>query len=272
MRLARRFNGELISADSRQVYKYMNIGTGKDIEKYGRILGYDLVAPDEEFSVSRYVNFAGKAILEIYSQGKLPILVGGTGLYIKGVVDGITTINIPPDEKLRKKLAGISIEELQKKLQEVDPLKFEAMNASDVNNPRRLIRAIEVAKFSKTSKSIKQLNNKDRDVLFIGLKLSKEKLNERIKTRVDERIELGFEKEVEFLKKKGFFGHAPARTLGYKDWPNVDKWKSEEYKYAKRQMTWFKKDSRINWFNVEQRDYEEKIEKLVGTWHNTTDA
>src|SRR5579859_7186521 len=100
--LAKEFNGTLISADSRQVYKYMDIGTGKGEEK---VLGYDLVNPNEEFSVSQYVNFANKEIQNIYKEGKLPILVGGTGLYIKSITDGIETADVPPNEKLREELS-----------------------------------------------------------------------------------------------------------------------------------------------------------------------
>src|SRR5258708_39218393 len=108
LRLARIFNGELLSSDSRQVYKYMNIGTGKDLNKTGMIYGYDIVLPNEEFSVSQYAIYAKEKIEEIVSHNKLPILVGGTGLYIKSIVSGIDTINIPKSKKLRESLSDKS--------------------------------------------------------------------------------------------------------------------------------------------------------------------
>lgn len=271
--LAKKFNGELVSADSRQIYKYMDIGTGKEIEKYGRILGYDLVLPDEEFSVSQYIDFARAAISQIYLKNKLPILVGGTGFYISGVIDGVETANIPKNKQLRSALEGLSVKSLQEKLKKLNLKKFNSLNASDVNNPRRLIRAIEVALSGRKP----ERQNINYDVLFIGLKLPKEELEKRIKKRVDERIKMGFEKEVEFLKEKGFFKYAPMKTLGYKDWPDVDKWKKEECKYAKRQMVWFKKDARIHWFDLASPKLRgagvyKEVENYVRRWHNLTNA
>ena len=264
LHLTKVFNGEIISADSRQVYKYMDIGTGKDKPEGIEINGYDLVNPDEEFSVSQYADFANACIREINSRGKVPILVGGTGLYIKGVVDGINTADVPKDEKLRVKLNGLKIEDLREKLKTIDSKKIGSMNDSDINNPRRLIRAIEVA----SSGKISERKDMSYDVLFIGLRLSREKLAERIAKRVDDRINQGFDMEIDFLKKKDFFRYAPARTLGYKDWPDIEKWKREEIKYAKRQMTWFKKDKRIKWFDIETNDYKQKVEDIVQKWYS----
>lgn len=246
----------------------MDIGTGKDRPGEVVVWGYDLVNPDEEFSVAQYVTFARKVISDIHARGKLPILVGGTGLYIKGVVDGIDTVGIPPDEKLRKRLVGMGVYELQKKLLEIDGRKFKTMSLSDRANPRRLVRAIEIAKYNKANKPVNQSPNNYYDVLFVGLKLSEDELRERIIGRVAERIKQGFEKEVEFLKEKGFFIYAPSRTLGYKDWPDIEKWKREEFRYAKRQITWFKKEKRIKWFGASEENFVEKIEKLVKKWHN----
>lgn len=265
--LSKAFNCEILSADSRQVYKYMDIGTGKDKPEGITVHGYDLATPDEEFNVSEYIDFAHKVINKAHSENKLAILVGGTGFYIRGVVDGIQTANVPKNEELRKELGNLSVYELQERLKVLDIDKFNSFNQSDINNPRRLIRAVEVAQWAKTNGSSKQLK-KDYDVLFIGLMLSKEKLEERIRNRVVERIKQGFEKELELLKEKGYF-KAIEKTIGYKDWPDVEKWKREEIKYAKRQMTWFKRDSRINWFDVSDVSYLMKIEKLVQKWYAT---
>lgn len=264
--MAKKFNGELISADSRMVYKYMDIGTGKDIKKYGKIFGYDLVNPNEEFSISNYSRFARKAINEIQKREHLPILVGGSGLYIKSVISDITTISVAPDKKLRKKLEIKTVDELFEKLLKINPERAKSMNDSDRRNPRRLIRAIEIAKKEPESNFIKY------DVLFVGLTANKEILKKRIGKRVDERINNGFEEELNFLKKKDFFRYVPSRTLGYKDWLDIEKWKLEEFKYAKRQMTWFKKESQINWFDITTAKFEKDVEKLIQKWYSDTNA
>src|SRR3989344_7906229 len=121
--LAQKFNGEIISADSRQVYKYMNIGTGKEWDDTVKIWGYDLVDPKENYSVSEYLKYAKTAIEDIHKRNKLPILVGGTGLYIKAVVDGIETINIPSNKELRKSLNNKEVDELFEKLAILDSSK-----------------------------------------------------------------------------------------------------------------------------------------------------
>lgn len=264
-RLAKKFGGELVSADSRQVYKYMDIGTGKDKPEGVAIWGYDLVFPNEEFSVSQYVEFAHRKISEIAAFGRLPILVGGTGFYIKAVIDGIDTINVPKNEGLRKEIGKFSVGALQTKLRKIDSGKFSSLNDSDVNNPRRLIRAIEVAEFNTISESVNQPVSVDRDVLFVGLQVSEGELRNRIEERVEERIKNGFEEEIEFLRKKDYFRFVPSTTIGYKDWPDVEKWKREEFKYAKRQMVWFKKDKRIKWLGPASGE----IENYVRKWHNS---
>jgi tRNA dimethylallyltransferase len=260
--LAKKFNGELISADSRMVYKHMDIGTGKDKNKYGLISGYDLVNPNEEFSVSHYINFAEKEIKRIIDQKKLPILVGGTGLYLKAITEGIETASIPQNKKLRKNLENKTPEELFEILQKTNRQKAISMNDSDKKNPRRLIRAIEVSDELPQEKVIK-----DYDILMIGLITSYEELKNRIDKRVDERIDLGFEKEINFLKENNFWNKVPLKTLGYKDWPDVKKWKIEEYKYSKRQMTWFKKNKQIIWFDIKRPDFQKEVEKLTQTWY-----
>ncbi|HSX48876.1 MAG TPA: tRNA (adenosine(37)-N6)-dimethylallyltransferase MiaA [Candidatus Saccharimonadales bacterium] len=259
LHLAGLFNGEVISSDSRQVYKYMDIGTGKE----GNVLGYDLVLPNEEFSVFHYLQFAEKTIKEIYAQNKLPILTGGTGLYIKAVVDGIDTADIAPNLELRKSLENKTVEELFNLLTENDFEKARTMNESDRRNPRRLIRAIEVA----MNKNEKSEDKKNRyGTLFIGLSASKEKLEKRISERVDERAK-GLQEEIDFLKNNGFWDGVAKNTIGYKDWPDIEKWKQEEIKYAKRQMTWFKKEKRIKWFDVSEENFTKDVEKLIKKWY-----
>lgn len=287
MRMAELFNGELISADSRQVYKGMDIGTGKDKDKIGTILGYDLVEPNQEFSVAGYMKFAERAIRDIWKNGKLPILVGGTGLYIKAVVDGLGTSEIPRNENLRKSLETKSVEELFDILASDDPVKAANMNSSDRKNPRRLIRAIEIAIGELDStriKSTKGSTGVGGDILFIGLSAPKEILDTRIIARVEKRIDEGIEREIDSLLKKGVTWEAQAMySLGYRQFRGyfeegesidgvIKNWASEEQKYAKRQMTWFKRDSRINWFEITNPDYSKKVEEMVKNWYTQADA
>ncbi|MCX6705165.1 MAG: hypothetical protein NT162_02400, partial [Candidatus Woesebacteria bacterium] len=218
IKLAKKFNGELISADSRQVYRGMDIGTGKDLpkgakiklpwfQKYGyyeisgaKIWGYDLADPRHEFNVAQYIKFAERIIADIIKRGKFPILVGGTGLYIKGVIDGIATAQIPKNNLLRKNLEKSTPEDLFEKLAQMDSLKAAQMNISDKKNPRRLIRAIEVAMWRinniKKEKEIEK-RKKEFEVFMIGLTAPEKFISERIKLRVAQRVKMGIKKEVE---------------------------------------------------------------------------
>lgn len=299
LELAKKFNGEIISADSRQVYRGMDIGTGKDLEEGStyrvikndlgyyemdgiRIFGYDLVDPKEDFSISQYLKFAGKAIKEIYAKNKLPIIVGGTGFYIRGIVDGIPTVDVPRNDDLREKLETKSAGELFESLSLIDPLKAGNLNSSDKKNPRRLIRAIEVAQYLIDHKiSEDQLTEVEKkDVLFIGLMASKEYIQKKIERRVDKRFLEGMKKEIEALLARGVdWNDQSMYSLGYRQYRDyfegevdeeqvVSEWEREEVKYAGRQMVWFKKDPRINWFDISESDYRKKVENLVEKWHN----
>ncbi|MBL7036902.1 tRNA (adenosine(37)-N6)-dimethylallyltransferase MiaA, partial [Candidatus Microgenomates bacterium] len=279
--------GELISADSRQVYKNMDIGTGKEWGEGVVIHGYDLVEPTEGFSVSQFERFAQKKIVEILKKGKLPILVGGTGLYIKAVVDGIPTLSVPQDKTLRKELKSAGVGDLYDNLAVLDPSKAASLNLSDSKNPRRLIRAIEVAQWniahgSKEGGEIKKRKKKNKyDTLFIGISVEKELLLERIEKRVEERMNGGFVYEIESLLKSGVswdnqsmasLGYSEAEYflkegLSYEDF--IERWVINEFKYAKRQITWFKKDERINWFDVQNSKYPVSVEKMVKKWYST---
>jgi tRNA dimethylallyltransferase len=283
--LAKKFNGEIISADSRQVYKNMDIGTGKDWGEGVAIWGYDLVSPKEEFSVSKYLKFAQKTISDIEHRGKLPILVGGTGLYVKGVIDGIPTVDVPKNKKLRKNLEDLGHEELYEHLSQIDSFKAGSMNSSDKKNPRRLIRAIEVATWmiDNSKKDLPQ-NKKIFDTLIIGLTAASEFLEKRINRRVEERINQGFENEIKKLIDSGVdWDDQSMMSLGYRQWRDyvegavdrdtaISEWKKEERKYARRQMVWWKKESRINWFDIGKPQYQEKVEKLVKKWYTVSHA
>ena len=300
--LAKKFNGEIVSADSRQVYKGMDIGTGKDLPansklkignwKLGyyliqgiRVWGYDLVSPKDEFSVSKYLKFAQKIISDIEKRGKLPILVGGTGLYIKGVVDGIPTVNVPINKKLRKNFENLSTDQLYEHLSQIDSFKAGAMNSSDKRNPRRLIRAIEVATWmiDNSKKDLPQ-NKKSFDTLFVGLTAPPAFLEKRINNRVEARVKKGFEKEIKTLIDSGVdWNDQSMMSLGYRQWRDyaegaverdaaLSEWKKEERKYARRQIVWWKRDMRINRFDITESKYWKKVEKLVEKWYTISYA
>lgn len=279
-KLAEKYNGELISADSRQVYIGMDIGTGKNKPKSSRISihGYDLVDPKEEFSVAHFQKLAGKTINKIHKKNKLPILVGGSGLYIKAISDGINLSSIPQNPKLRKSLNKKTTSELFEILARVDPTKSANLNNSDKNNPRRLIRAIEIA--ASNPNKAQRVKTPSYNTLMIGLQAPKKILNNKIKIRVKKRLDQGFEQEVSNLFKKGVFWQDQSmNTLGYKQWRDylekkvdreeaINNWIIAEQKYAKRQMTWFKKVNNINWFDITDKDFAKKVDSLVKKWYS----
>jgi len=291
--LAKMFNGEIVSADSRQVYKGMDIGTGKDIENGKWIMDngksghwevegipvwlLDVVTPTQEFSVAQYVELAQKIIEDIWQREKLPIIVGGTGFYIKGLTDGIETLGVEPNWELRNRLEKFSVQKLFEILARLDSSKAASMNASDRKNPRRLIRAIEIAN-AKTQKPAK--TQKNFDTLLIGLKAPYQQLYQRIDERVDKQVKMGAEEEVKKLIKKGYQWDLPAMSaMGYGVWRPyfegketlgevIKRWKFDEHSYARRQMTWFKRDKRVHWFDIVEKSWEKRVEDLVKSWYN----
>jgi tRNA dimethylallyltransferase len=297
--LAKKFNGEIVSADSRQVYRGMDIGTGKELPegvkikypwfyKWGyyeikgvKVWGYDLIDPKNEFSVGQYLKFADGVIADIQKGKKLPILVGGTGLYIKGVTEGIPTAAIPKNKYLRKNLELKSAEELYELLAGLDAFKAGSMNISDRKNPRRLIRAIEISQYLIDHKKSTRVKEKNLEVLFIGLTANRDYLERAIEKRVKRRLKAGIKKEIEeLIKKKNTWDSQSMVALGYRQWRDyfegktsekvvVDKWIREEKQYAKRQMTWFKKIKPINWFEITEPKWQEKVEFMVKKWYSS---
>lgn len=303
VRLARKFDGELISADSRQVYREMDIGTGKDLPGGAKlkklpfsrdgyyliggikVWGYDLVGPKQEYSVSKYQKTARSIINGIWKRKKLPILVGGTGLYIRSVISDFQDTQIPKNKELRKKIENSSVDELYEQLAKIDPMRAAEMNSSDSKNPRRLVRAIEVATWRidhKGNKNKKSFFLKNLEILKIGISISQKELDQRIEKRVEERIKKGFSKEVEKILSYKISEEAQAmNTIGYKQWKNylegktnkeeaISLWKKDEKKYSKRQTTWFKKEKNVFWFGFKDKDYPKSVEKLIESrWYNT---
>jgi len=267
IKLAQRFDGEIVSADSRQIYKDMNIGTAKPTKKeMSNIPHYliNIIKPDQEFTLAQYKKQTIKIIKDIQKRGKLPFLVGGTGLYIKAVVDNLQIPEVKPNKKLRGKLEKLTNQELFKQLKKIDPVSAAAI---DRQNKRRLIRALEVCLITK--KPFSEQRKKGRtlfDVLQIGLKSDKENLEKRISQRAEKMIKAGLTEEVKKLAKKYSTDLPSMSGIGYQEIiPYLrDKITIEQAKelisqhtrqYARRQMTWFKKDKRIHWIkNYSQAD------------------
>ena len=279
--LAKKFNGELVSADSRQVYRGMDIGTGKDTESLHGIAMwmYDVVNPDEQFSVSQYQTKAQTHIEDIRKRNKLPIVVGGTGLYIQSLVESIPTGHVKPNEALRKKLRHYSLEKLQMLLQKEFSGVWETLNFSDRQNPHRLIRKIELGRSGVTA--IAKPSFHESDICWIGLTAPFSSLYQRIDKRVEKRVEQGAVDEVHSLNTKGYgWELASMSALGYREWKEyfdgnatkkdvIQKWKYDEHGYARRQMTWFKRNKDIRWFDSTRKGFLEKIESVVGAWYTT---
>ncbi|HSX58149.1 MAG TPA: tRNA (adenosine(37)-N6)-dimethylallyltransferase MiaA [Candidatus Saccharimonadales bacterium] len=280
--LAKKFDGELVSADSRQVYTGMDIGTGKGARpKGGWVVNgtpihlYDIRKPNEKFSLAEYQQLALEKINEIHSTGKLPILVGGTGLYIQAVTEGLNIPKFPPDQKLRGKLESRELPDLLSELEKVDPDYFEAV---DKNNKRRVVRALEV--FHQSGEPFSKLRSKykvDFDILKVGLTSDREELYSRNDKRVEQWFEEGFVEEVKKLLKD-YSPNLPAMTsLGYRQVAAYIKGSlgSEEAKqrikfdyhgYIRRQLTWFKRDSSIYWYEIKSDNLVEDTEDLVAEW------
>ena len=293
--LAKKFNGELVSADSRQIYKGMDIGTGKlpgniesrmknsDLEKHDKywlVKGipvhlYDVITPDERFSVAEYQQLAYKVIDEIHYKHKLPILVGGTGLYIQSVTEGLKIPNVPPNKRLRKNFEVKPLSSLISELEAVDPRTAEKI---DKQNPRRVIRALEV--FYQTGESMSKLKSKfkiDFDLLKIGLTSTRERLYKNANARVDNWFRGDFVKEVKNLIKSGYKESIGLSTLGYRQVAmyleskiSLEEAKQrtifEHHGYIRRQSTWFKKTRNIHWFDTQEKNFRVGINKLITPW------
>ncbi len=269
IKLAQKFNGEIISADSRQIYKEMNIGTAKPTEKELKKIPHHLISivkPDEEFTLAQFKKTAVEIIKDIQKRKKLPFLVGGTGLYIQSIVDNLGIPGVKPDKKLRNKLEKKTIESLSNQLKKIDPL------ASKITGPnkRRIIRALEIC--LKTKKPFSPQRKKKKplfNISQIGLNPNKETLIKKIDKRTEKMIKKGMVKEVKKLLKK-YSPLLPAMSgIGYQEIiqylnNEISLGKAEELiklhtlQYTRRQMTWFKRDKRIKWI----KNYSQ-AEKLI---------
>lgn len=266
--LAKQIDGEIISCDSMQIYKDMNIGTAKpDEEEKQGIKHYlmDFVSPDERYSVADFKRDATRAIKEILNKGKMPIIVGGTGLYVDSLIYGIEYNEINVDEKYRKQLeeriSKEGLEILYQEAKKIDPIAIEKISHND---KKRIMRILEIYKSTGKTKTEQEKESRKNEVEFdykvFAINMDREKLYERINKRVDIMIDKGLIEEVKSLKSKYNKFPTAMQGLGYKEVAKylekeydretmVDIIKQETRRYAKRQLTWFRKNKQTVWLD-----------------------
>lgn len=266
IKIALKIKGEIISADSRQVYKGLNIGTGKITPKEMRGIPHHLLNianPKHKFTVAEYQEKAIYALAEIIKRGKIPIICGGTGFYIDAITKGIIFPGVPPNVKLRKHLALVSDRALLLKLEKLDPRRAKNI---DPKNKIRLIRAIEIVKaLGKVPKlqydtnSARAENVSSYKFIKIGLYLPPDKLRKKIEKRIKKMFQKGLLKEINKLRKKGI-SNGRLSELGFEYFnPTPKRVLRETVQYAKRQMTWFKRDKEIKWFDASRKNLSESV-------------
>jgi len=280
LHLAQCFPIEIISADSRQVYRYMDIGTNKPSLAERKSVTHhliDIVEPDQDFSLAMYHQLTIEALKAIQQKSKLPLLVGGSGLYVWSLVEGWKIPQVPPDQKRRSQLEARAQQEgsqgLYQELRDIDPIAASKINPSNV---RRIIRALEI--YHVTGQRPSQLQRKeapDFPILLTGLTRERSELYRRIDWRVDKMIQMGLVEEVEQLLKKGYSLSLPSMSgIGYKQIGQflqgemtlpqaIDKIKYETHRLARHQYAWFRLgDSRIHWFDSSGAEAEANIVTL----------
>ena len=282
--IAKKLKGEIISADSMQIYKYMDIGSAKPTKEEMQGIPHhmiDVIFPQEEFSVAVFRKMAAGYINEITENNKLPILVGGTGLYINSLTRNLDFTEISFDLDYRNELTKIAEnngnEYLHKMLEVVDPESYQRLFPNDV---KRVIRALEV--FKHTGKTITEYQKESKarpieyNLAYIGLNMDRQTLYNRINMRVDKMFDMGILDEVTRLKGMGYQRDMVSmQGIGYKEIFDYfdglctleevkDKIKQFSRNYAKRQLTWFKRDERVNWVNIDEySSFEEITENII---------
>ena len=281
--MAKEFDGEVISADSMQIYRYMDIGSAKPTAEETEGVPHwliDVAEPTENFSVARYVELANAAAQDILARGKLPILTGGTGLYISSFVDNVQFTQSETDFALRERLFREAEEKgseaLYQRLLAVDAQAAEKIHP---NNVKRVVRALEL--YHTTGLTITQQNERSRLVpspyrpLMLALTTDREVLYERINRRVDQMIQSGLPEEIRHLKEMGLTADMQSmQGIGYKEFLElpedsrsfaeaVELVKKNSRNYAKRQLTWFRRDERYRWIDCMAEDLREQVAELV---------
>ena len=278
--LAKRIGGEIISSDSMQIYKDMNIGTAKVTkEEMQGIKHYliDFVPPNQRYTVSDFKKDATRAIKEILREAKIPIVVGGTGLYVNSLIYGIEYQDMQFDEEYRNKLMKIAeteegLNNLWEQAQKIDP---ESMKKISKKDKKRIVRVLEIYKATGKTKTEQEILSRKKEIEYdfkiFGISMDREQLYERIIKRVDIMINQGLEKEVRNLLEKYSEFPTAMQGLGYKEVVEyfngiltrgemIDKIKQESRRYAKRQLTWFRRNKEIIWL-----DANEEMEKNIKT-------
>lgn len=283
--LARRFHGEIISADSRQIYKDLDIGSGRGkphepnirivdgvwVEEGIPIHLYNLFQPSIQVTVIEYQRLAEEVISDLHVQNRLPFVVGGTGFYISSLLGDTVIEDIPANPEFRAKAEKMELEDLVTELERVNP---KVAEMTDLKNPRRVIRALERINYKKMNPNYRAPKPKKRNALQIGLTASPEELEHRIRLRTQQMIEDGFLEEARRLLH--IYGpSAPALTaIGYQQFQDhlaglgsleeaIERKVQDEISYSKRQLTWFKRDPRITWFDVGEKDFREATEQQI---------
>lgn len=286
--LAKKINGEIVSSDSMQIYKDMDIGTAKPSEEEMQGIKHYLIGiiePDKRYSVADYKEDAKKAIKEILQKGKVPIIVGGTGLYIDSLIYEIEYPNIEFDSKYRaeleKQVEEQGLEKIYQKAKGIDP---EAVNKISCNDKKRILRILEIYHATGKTKTEQEKESRKKEVEYdyqvYALKWDREKLYERINARVDIMLENGLVEEVKNIMRKYNEFPTAMQGLGYKEVVEYlngdltkqemeDKIKRETRRYAKRQMTWFRKNKQTIWLNAED-DTQNNIQIILEgmNWNN----
>lgn len=272
--LGRSLNGEIISADSMQIYKYMDIGTAKVTADEMKEIPHhmiDIINPDEDFTVSNYKHMVKQHIREINHRGKLPILVGGTGLYVNSIIYDLNFAEIPPNQDLRSEYEELAKkygnEYLHNKLSKIDKESADKISIKDI---KRMIRALEI--FHSTGKTMSEHNknfrmmNNDYNLAYFALNMDRASLYDRINHRVDVMMENGLIGEVKGILEMGYNKDLISlKAIGYKEIiayldneisleEAVELIKKGSRNYAKRQLTWFRRDNRIKWIDMDSYD------------------
>lgn len=281
--IAENLRAEIISVDSRQVYRYMDVGTDKVSLSLRREIPHhmiDIADPDEKFTVSDFAEKTSQAVSRIFLRGKIPLFVGGTPFYYNALFHASLNAELPSDENVREKYETLAnsqgAELLHMRLAEIDPASAERLHKNDV---KRVTRALEI--FDLTGKAPSEIfeNGEKRDygfdVLYIGLSRSREELFSRISIRLEQEFSSGFVEEVEWLKKNGFDERFnPLKGLGYREILEYLRGKitldealedsiARTKAFCRRQQTWFKKFSPAVWFDMSESNHEEEIIELI---------
>lgn len=283
IKLAENMNGEIISADSMQIYKFMNVGTAKITNDEMKSIPHymiDIIYPDEEFTVANFRDRANQLIIDINKRNKLPMVVGGTGLYINSLVYDLTFTKVAPNFDIRNRLE--SLEEkygskyLHQELEKIDSISAERINPND---KKRIIRALEI--YEVTGRTMSEYNKdfrkprEDNNLIMIGLNMERSILYDRINQRVDIMIQGGLIEEVKNLIAMGYNKELVSmQGIGYKEIisylegetkldETIEMLKRNTRRYAKRQLTWFRRDNRIKWIDINKYDSIEKISETI---------